>query len=161
MANNAFIRQDDLNSYSAILRQWTTDKITAATNAIGTVFTLCGTVATTNDLPTEGVSVGDVYLVGAEGASSFDEYYYTANGTYELMGTTAVSIEGLVSGDDLWGGADGTGTAEAPAADSILGKLITPISTRVTAIETSLALQITEDEMKAMFTDEPATPSED
>lgn len=156
MANNAFIRQNDLNKYTGFLRTYVDGKIGDVKDSIGTVFRLRGTVASVDALPTEGVVAGDVYLVGAEGASSFDEYYYTNNNTYELMGTTAVSLDGLVSASALYAGADGTGTETAPAADSILGKLVSPIKTDVENIKTSLALAITDEELSGMFETTPS-----
>ena len=59
----------------------------------GDLFTLKGTVETTGKLPPSDNSKGDVYLVGEESGSEFEEYYWTGE-KWDYMGTTtSVDLE--------------------------------------------------------------------
>ena len=52
-------------------------------------------------LPTENVSAGDVYLVGAESDSEFQEYYWTGT-AWDYMGkTTAVDLSGYYTKTEI------------------------------------------------------------
>lgn len=67
-----------------------TEADTAINNAvsqIGSVFTLKGRVNGINNLPSENVKSGDVYLVGAESSTEFEEYYWTGT-AWDYMGKT-------------------------------------------------------------------------
>lgn len=84
----------DLSEYSNTeqMKQAIEAAISEAFSKKGDLFTLKGTVETTDELPdaegTEGTnSRGDVYLVGEEGGDDFAEYYWTGE-KWEYMGTT-------------------------------------------------------------------------
>lgn len=59
---------------------------------IGTVIKIIGRVNTVADLPATGNTNGDCYLVGLQGATDFDEYYWL-NDHWEFLGTTAVTLD--------------------------------------------------------------------
>ena len=66
--------------------------ISEAIGNLGTLFRFKGRVDTVNDLPASDNQKGDVYLVGAEGASEFAEYYWTGT-FFDYMGkTTSVDL---------------------------------------------------------------------
>ena len=66
--------------------------ISDAISSLGTLFRFKGRVDTINDLPATDNQQGDVYLVGAEGASEFAEYYWTGT-FFDYMGkTTSVDL---------------------------------------------------------------------
>lgn len=50
-------------------------------SSLGEVFSLKGNLSSVDDLPTEGNSGGDLYLVGPNTDGSYDEYYWTDNGS--------------------------------------------------------------------------------
>lgn len=61
--------------------------ISAAISGLGNIFTKKGRVDNVDDLPKSGMESGDVYLVGLENATEFEEYYWT--GTFwDYMGKT-------------------------------------------------------------------------
>lgn len=60
---------------------------------LGTVFRLKGRVDSTEDLPSEGNAPGDVYLIGEEGTSNMEEYYWTGT-IWDFMGRTTVDLSG-------------------------------------------------------------------
>lgn len=66
----------------------TDNAISAAIQALGTLFRFKGRVDTVGDLPADGNQQGDVYLVGTEGASDFAEYYWSGT-MWDYMGKTA------------------------------------------------------------------------
>ncbi|MGN0613673.1 MAG: hypothetical protein ACI4JB_07195 [Porcipelethomonas sp.] len=61
--------------------------ISTAITQIGNVFTLKGRVDSVENLPAENVKAGDVYLVGAESDTEFQEYYWTGT-AWDYMGKT-------------------------------------------------------------------------
>ena len=66
--------------------------ISEAISNLGALFRFKGRVDTINDLPATDNQQGDVYLVGAEGASEFAEYYWTGT-FFDYMGkTTSVDL---------------------------------------------------------------------
>ena len=70
----------------------TDEAISEAIGNLGTLFRFKGRVDTVNDLPASDNQQGDVYLVGAEGASEFAEYYWTGT-FFDYMGkTTSVDL---------------------------------------------------------------------
>lgn len=70
------------------------DAISTAITQIGNIFTLKGRVDNVESLPTENVNTGDVYLVGAESDTEFQEYYWTGT-AWDYMGkTTSVDLSG-------------------------------------------------------------------
>lgn len=76
---------------------------------IGTVIKIVGRVDTVADLPASGNTNGDCYLVGLQGATDFDEYYWL-NDHWEFLGTTAVTLDfASIEGDPM----DNTALANA------------------------------------------------
>lgn len=65
----------------------TDQAINIAISSLGTVFNLKGRVDTVNDLPSSNNKSGDVYLVGSESATEFNEYYWTST-MWDYMGVT-------------------------------------------------------------------------
>lgn len=59
-----------------------------------------GRVGTVDDLPLIA-DEGDLYFVGAELDEDSDEYVYTAEGQWELIGNTEVDLSGYVKTDDM------------------------------------------------------------
>lgn len=70
----------------------TDNAISEAIGNLGTLFRFKGRVNTVDDLPASDNQQGDVYLVGAESASEFAEYYWTGT-FFDYMGkTTSISL---------------------------------------------------------------------
>lgn len=70
----------------------TDNAISEAIGSLGTLFRFKGRVDTVNDLPASDNQQGDVYLVGAEGANEFAEYYWTGT-FFDYMGkTTSIDL---------------------------------------------------------------------
>lgn len=66
--------------------------ISEAIGNLGTLFRFKGRVDTVNNLPASDNQQGDVYLVGAESASEFAEYYWTGT-FFDYMGkTTSIDL---------------------------------------------------------------------
>ena len=61
--------------------------ISAAISGLGSLFSLKGRVDTVSDLPADNNAVGDTYLVGADSAPEYQEYYWTGT-MWDYMGTT-------------------------------------------------------------------------
>ena len=79
---------------------------------IGTVIKIIGRVNTVADLPASGNTNGDCYLVGLQGTTDFDEYYWF-NDHWEFLGTTAVTLDfASIEGDPT----DNTALANALSA---------------------------------------------
>lgn len=70
----------------------TDNAISEAIGNLGTLFRFKGRVDTVDDLPASDNQQGDVYLVGAESASEFAEYYWTGT-FFDYMGkTTSIDL---------------------------------------------------------------------
>ena len=70
----------------------TDNAISEAIGNLGTLFRFKGRVDTVGDLPASDNQQGDVYLVGAEDAGEFAEYYWTGT-FFDYMGkTTSISL---------------------------------------------------------------------
>ena len=65
----------------------TDNAISEAIGNLGTLFRFKGRVDTVNDLPVSDNQQGDVYLVGAESAGEFAEYYWTGT-FFDYLGKT-------------------------------------------------------------------------
>ena len=82
----------DLDMTDYYTKTETDNAISEAIGNLGTLFRFKGRVDTVNDLPASDNQQGDVYLVGAEGANEFAEYYWTGT-FFDYMGkTTSVDL---------------------------------------------------------------------
>lgn len=72
-----------------------TDEEKAKLASITNPMVIKGTVSSALDLPTTA-EMGWIYFVGADGSSEYDEYVYTENSTWELIGHTAIDMSGYV-----------------------------------------------------------------
>lgn len=88
--------------------------------SLGDIFTLKGNVDSVENLPSTGNKTGDVYLVGPDLEGSYDEYYWTSENEWEIMGTTGPGFEHAITEETMYKGTDGTGTIENPAQDTIM-----------------------------------------
>lgn len=113
-----------------------------AVSQLGSVFNLKGTVASVNQLPSSGNKTGDVYLVGPQENDSYDEYYYSASSSWELLGSTIPDMSKYVTKESLYAGAAGTGTISEPAAGTILDVINMSMRSVVTLDETTQSLII-------------------
>lgn len=68
-------------------KEETAKSISEAISGLGTLFTYKGRVDDVAGLPAENNKQGDVYLVGAENANEFAEYYWTGT-FFDYMGKT-------------------------------------------------------------------------
>lgn len=106
-----------------------------AVSQLGSVFNLKGTVASVNQLPSSGNKTGDVYLVGPQENDAYDEYYYSASGSWELLGSTIPDMSKYVTKESLYAGSAGTGTISEPAVGTILDVINTSMRSVVTLDE--------------------------
>lgn len=150
MANEKIMTLSMLTYYDGKIKSWVTTELDEAIAGLGNVFTLKGSKADIASLPATDNEVGDIYLVGAEGAESFDEYYW--NGTkWELMGTTATDISSCITKEGLYAGADGTGTVAAPADGTIIKSIYDKIATVQAEVDAAeLRIKANEDAIEAI-----------
>ena len=135
MATNKLVTSSILQYYDNKLKAWVGTQIGEGVSALGQVLRLCGRVNDTTALQAvTDPKAGDVYLVGAEGSESFEEYYYYGN-KWEYMGVTRANLEGYITEELLFKGPDGTGTKEAPADGTILAPLVASVRANAAAIE--------------------------
>lgn len=128
MATDTIVTLSKLTYYDGKLKAWVTTELNKAIAGLGNIFTLKGSVDSIDALPATDNESGDIYIVGT--AAPFDEYYW--DGTkWELMGTTATDISGVVTKAALYEGADGTGTVATPAD----GTIVKVIYDKITAVE--------------------------
>lgn len=89
--------ETDLSSYAT--KDYVDTGISSAISALGTVFTVKGRVDSVDGLPNTDNKSGDVYLVGAEDADNFAEYYWTGT-LWDFMGqTTEVDLSNYYTKD--------------------------------------------------------------
>lgn len=89
--------ETDLSSYAT--KDYVDTGISSAISALGTVFTVKGRVDSVDVLPNTDNKSGDVYLVGAEDADNFAEYYWTGT-LWDFMGqTTTVDLSNYYTKD--------------------------------------------------------------
>ena len=82
----------DLDMTDYYTKTETDNAISEAIGNLGTLFRFKGRVDTVGDLPASDNQQGDVYLVGAEDAGEFAEYYWTGT-FFDYMGkTTSISL---------------------------------------------------------------------
>lgn len=77
--------ETDLSDYAT--KDYVDTGISSAISALGTVFVVKGRVDSVEDLPNTDNKSGDVYLVGAQDADNFAEYYWTGT-LWDFMGQT-------------------------------------------------------------------------
>lgn len=73
----------DETAAEQIANRYTKQEVDNLIAGLGTLQRICGKVNTKEELPTEGVSNGDTYLVGTN--KNHDEYMYI-NGDWEILG---------------------------------------------------------------------------
>lgn len=73
----------DETAAEQIANRYTKQEVDNLIAGLGTLQRICGKVNTVEELPTEGVSNGDTYLVGTN--KNHDEYMYI-NGDWEILG---------------------------------------------------------------------------
>lgn len=95
----------------------------------GHVPTPMGTIASVDDLPATGNRLYDMYMVGPNEDGSYDEYYWTANNTWDLMGKSIPNLDDVIKEQVLYSGNDKSGTVENPADGTILKTIYNRIST--------------------------------
>jgi hypothetical protein len=89
--------ETDLSNYAT--QDYVDTGISSAISALGTVFTVKGRVDSVDALPNADNKSGDVYLVGAEDADNFAEYYWTGT-LWDFMGqTTTVDLSNYYTKD--------------------------------------------------------------
>ena len=89
--------ETDLSSYAT--KDYVDTGISSAISALGTVFTVKGRVDSVDALPNTDNKSGDVYLVGAEDADNFAEYYWTGT-LWDFMGqTTSIDLSNYYTKD--------------------------------------------------------------
>ena len=128
----------NLSKYDLLIRGWTLGQINDKIAAIGTPMRLMGRKDTLEEVQAlTDMKAGDFWVVGTEDAAEKVEYVYTLAGTWELLGTTAVSLDGYVNETQLFKGNDpeNVGTAAAPAAGTILATYADSIETNKNAID--------------------------
>lgn len=126
----------NLSKYDLLVRTWTIEQINNKFESLGTPLRLMGRKDTLAEVQAlTDMKAGDFWIVGAEADAEKVEYVYTESGTWELLGTSAVSLEGYVTEADLYKGADGTGTPAAPAEGTVLDGIATSIEENANAIE--------------------------
>ena len=82
----------DLDMTDYYTKTETDNAISKAIGNLGTLFRFKGRVDTVGDLPASDNQQGDVYLVGAENAGEFAEYYWSGT-FFDCMGkTTSISL---------------------------------------------------------------------
>ena len=92
--------ETDLSDYAT--KDYVDTGISSAISALGTVFVVKGRVDSVDALPNTDNKSGDVYLVGAEDADNFAEYYWTGT-LWDFMGqTTEVDLSNYYTKDAVY-----------------------------------------------------------
>lgn len=92
--------ETDLSDYAT--KNYVDTGISSAISALGTVFNIKGRVDSVDALPNTDNKSGDVYLVGAEDADNFAEYYWTGT-LWDFMGQTIkVDLSNYYTKDDTY-----------------------------------------------------------
>ena len=93
--------------------------------SVGSAFEFKGVVANVSDLPQSGNTNGDIYLVGPNSEGSYEQYVWLENeNSWKSIGSTSSGNAGnYITEEELYKGSDGTGTIDAPAADTIMAIL--------------------------------------
>lgn len=92
--------ETDLSDYAT--KDYVDTGISSAISALGTVFIIKGRVDSVDALPNTDNKSGDVYLVGAQDADNFAEYYWTGT-LWDFMGqTTEVDLSNYYTKDNTY-----------------------------------------------------------
>ena len=92
--------ETDLSDYAT--KDYVDTGISSAISALGTVFVVKGRVDSVDALPNTDNKSGDVYLVGAQDADNFAEYYWTGI-LWDFMGqTTEVDLSNYYTKDAVY-----------------------------------------------------------
>lgn len=118
--------------------EYATNSSSGGSDVIGGVITPMGTVATVDDLPVAGNRTWDFYMVGPKEDGSYDEYYYSALGNWEPMGSTIPDLDDVIKKDVLYAGDNNLGTIENPDIGTILAYVYGKISDDAAAAVESL-----------------------
>ena len=131
-ANTSDIPTDLSELSNATTKYVNETELQNAISALGSVFTLKGSVATVSDLPTTGNSIGDVYYVRSESAGYV---WIDDNGTerWELLGMTVDTSDFLTKTGLLQTtGNSTTNTMSQDAITQIIGDVETILTTLTT-----------------------------
>ena len=90
MSRGSVIRQEDLDRYTAVEKQYIEMKISLSQNNLIKISDLVR-VDTVDDLPVTA-KVGDIMLVGEENSDEHTEYWFTPFGNWEPMGASETEI---------------------------------------------------------------------
>lgn len=96
-----------------------------AMSSVGSAFEFKGVLTNVSDLPQSGNTNGDIYLVGPNSEGSYEQYVWLENeNSWKSIGSTSSGNAGnYITEEELYKGLDGTGTIDAPAADTIMAIL--------------------------------------
>ena len=130
--DNKHVRQPQFSSVNdSNIKKFIIDKIEYNITKLGTVFhfnTDIRRVDTVNDLPSNA-DIATIIMVGSEDALEYDEYFYSPNGKWELMGTCKTSLDGITTDEVLFAGNKGLGTIEEPVEGTILYNVFNKFNT--------------------------------
>lgn len=123
--------------------------VSTAVSKIGDIFRIKGKVPSFSDLPIEGNKQGDVYLVGPKIDNSYDEYYWTVDGSWDLIGSTGPDTSGFITEVNFYAGSSYTGTLENPAEGTILATIYEILNTQYVVQQEGYSL-IAQDELEKL-----------
>lgn len=100
-------------------------------------FQLKGTITSMDELPTINNLVGDTYIIGPDENGAYDEYYWSLNSQWELMGHTTpdIDLSNYIDIETFYAGMDNIGTIEEPAENTIMATINQNIEDKITGLQ--------------------------